>query len=208
MRRGLSTPKQAGSSPLTRGKLIVVWTPASSSGLIPAHAGKTPPRKRPLTSTWAHPRSRGENVLGTVTGTINGGSSPLTRGKPIEPLLPTIAQRLIPAHAGKTTPHSRRGPRCGAHPRSRGENRHTRPGLEDRVGSSPLTRGKRFGEEEIAGGEGLIPAHAGKTSRRSSTDRDNGAHPRSRGENAGQSDPHRVHGGSSPLTRGKHAPTG
>ena len=32
-----------GSSPLTRGKLVVIGRPSSKTGLIPAHAGKTTP---------------------------------------------------------------------------------------------------------------------------------------------------------------------
>ena len=52
--------------------------------------------------------------------------------------------------------------------------------------------------------EGLIPAHAGKTSDTSSARTKTPAHPRSRGENLtlGMSDS--VDKGSSPLTRGKH----
>ena len=50
-----------GSSPLTRGKPVIVAGNVAAGGLIPAHAGKTWPM--PLTSRarLAHPRSRGEN---------------------------------------------------------------------------------------------------------------------------------------------------
>ena len=50
-----------GSSPLTRGKQRESACAVSSSGLIPAHAGKTPAAGFGLVSPWAHPRSRGEN---------------------------------------------------------------------------------------------------------------------------------------------------
>ena len=91
------------------------------------------------------------------------GSSPLTRGKPLRGLQRSGPQGLIPAHAGKTmwpgtTPRRRR-----AHPRSRGENARVTCELVCIEGSSPLTRGKRGNEGEESGGEGLIPAHAGKT---------------------------------------------
>ena len=71
-------------------------------------------------------------------------------------------------------------------------------------GSSPLTRGKRNRHRARPIWNGLIPAHAGKTSWISPTSWPGWAHPRSRGENSDlllglQSDP-----GSSPLTRGKH----
>ena len=71
-----------GSSPLTRGKLVMVVGPFGWSGLIPAHAGKTILNEEQPLPPRAHPRSRGENG-GRVAG-LRGvrGSSPLTRGKP------------------------------------------------------------------------------------------------------------------------------
>ena len=91
-----------GSSPLTRGKLVRTGHVRPSTGLIPAHAGKTPaPAKDPHLRA-AHPRSRGEN---SATPTVKGefkGSSPLTRGKRGKDLLRAAGGRLIPAHAGKT----------------------------------------------------------------------------------------------------------
>ena len=51
----------------------------------------------------AHPRSRGEN-LEEDSGLVDFlGSSPLTRGKPLEAHGESLAEGLIPAHAGKTT---------------------------------------------------------------------------------------------------------
>ena len=72
-----------GSSPLTRGKPIRKATRSALRRLIPAHAGKTDPKSHPVSSSSAHPRSRGENCS-TIRGrTFPSGSSPLTRGKPI-----------------------------------------------------------------------------------------------------------------------------
>ena len=70
-------------------------------------------------------------------------------------------------------------------------------------GSSPLTRGKLHTAPQTDDVPGLIPAHAGKTSRPRLRSRRRRAHPRSRGEN--QLGKRRVEGvkGSSPLTRGK-----
>ena len=71
--------------------------------LIPAHAGKTlllgPIRNAPT----AHPRSRGENWPVTVPLMTVTGSSPLTRGKLRHTARQSPPQRLIPAHAGKTS---------------------------------------------------------------------------------------------------------
>ena len=112
----------AGSSPLTRGKLHALMPVLPQVGLIPAHAGKTLADLPRAHARAAHPRSRGENdhVGGPAHHEL--GSSPLTRGKPSAATTPTPAPRLIPAHAGKTSPYGPRGPAGPAHPRSRGEN--------------------------------------------------------------------------------------
>ena len=91
-----------GSSPLTRGKRAVATTDEARNRLIPAHAGKTHGLPPQMMSTGAHPRSRGENLIGAPVVLRGGGSSPLTRGK--RGLLPRreARSRLIPAHAGKT----------------------------------------------------------------------------------------------------------
>ena len=172
-----------GSSPLTRGKPHRVPGQRGQRGLIPAHAGKTSEAIRRSCLIWAHPRSRGEN---RALDTLN-----------------MCQVWLIPAHAGKT----RRGWMISgchrAHPRSRGENRSISRPRAGRMGSSPLTRGKREAEtgERVLGG--LIPAHAGKTRGRGTCRTRPAAHPRSRGENWLGMGFEPLRWGSSPLTRGK-----
>ena len=112
-----------GSSPLTRGKLSLTDA-LRNTGL-------------------AHPRSRGENVSRERPSGRSRGSSPLTRGKPPPGLPKSLADGLIPAHAGKTPPVSSSAGAAGAHPRSRGENQ-----------AAPGDQGPPAW---------LIPAHAGKT---------------------------------------------
>ena len=56
-------------------------------------------------------------------------------------------------------------------------------------GSSPRGRGKRFGQEEVAGVEGLIPAWAGKTCPPRTRLAAPWAHPRVGGENISSSVP-------------------
>ena len=192
-----------GSSPLTRGKLVLVPGPAREVRLIPAHAGKT-------CSAWslsrcrpAHPRSRGENRERRPDRLIVDGSSPLTRGKLWRDPPPRRDRRLIPAHAGKTLSDSARDLLKPAHPRSRGENGRFRRVRAGRFGSSPLTRGNGIGVAVAAywGGSSpltrgkrdrrcqavgqfrLIPAHAGKTWGQQYALVSVPAHPRSRGEN-------------------------
>ena len=92
-----------GSSPLTRGKLPARRRHSLKRGLIPAHAGKTSGPSRPRCRWWAHPRSRGENLVVDDLGFGLGGSSPLTRGKLHVVVDPERGPGLIPAHAGKTS---------------------------------------------------------------------------------------------------------
>ena len=198
--------RQAGSSPLTRGKPRPILAPWIGIGLIPAHAGKTGRTADGRASRRAHPRSRGENLLFDNVGKDIPGSSPLTRGKRSDCLLLDEAQRLIPAHAGKTC-------RClghlacpRAHPRSRGENRTGRFTTVSRRGSSPLTRGKPASGVWSHRRDRLIPAHAGKTATPPTAWLCPWAHPRSRGENEMRFRPGWLVWGSSPLTRGKRRP--
>ena len=132
------------------------------------------------------------------------GSSPLTRGKPLDYGCDRHLMGLIPAHAGKTGSSPGRSAIRRAHPRSRGENvaGARAPGLED--GSSPLTRGKQGDRSGLQRRVGLIPAHAGKTETTPTTGPAAWAHPRSRGENSPQTSVRVTSPGSSPLTRGKH----
>ena len=193
----------AGSSPLTRGKPTRAACPPTATGLIPAHAGKTDWDARPwravglipahagktasvlvmTLSTSAHPRSRGENSISGLIVDRATGSSPLTRGKRRSERRPRRVGGLIPAHAGKTRRFAFTRSRNRAHPRSRGENAAEETAVDIHLGSSPLTRGKPT--DKVCGGvgDGLIPAHAGKTSAPASWCGRTWAHPRSRGEN-------------------------
>ena len=176
---------------------------SAARGLIPAHAGKTcnPPHR--TEGGWAHPRSRGENREPCSPTFQALGSSPLTRGKLGNLAGVQGAQRLIPAHAGKTSPSSPNRSRGAAHPRSRGENA---PMVRCHLvvyGSSPLTRGKLRVQRRAEAFLGLIPAHAGKTTWVAVCSLRPRAHPRSRGENASFLGAVVSSPGSSPLTRGK-----
>ena len=91
-----------------------------------------------------------------------------------------------------------------AHPRSRGENAIAAAAGVIGTGSSPLTRGKRLDARPHTVNEGLIPAHAGKTTWPANGHPFCAAHPRSRGENSPETSDKDVVTGSSPLTRGKH----
>ena len=91
---------------------------------------------------------------------------------------------LIPAHAGKTGESAALGNERRAHPRSRGENGLLILIALVGLGSSPLTRGKLRVTMDRVVGDGLIPAHAGKTPNLTERWPCPRAHPRSRGENS------------------------
>ena len=131
------------------------------------------------------------------------GSSPLTRGKQALGGVQDAQGGLIPAHAGKTAISVSLPDQIGAHPRSRGENRIIGLTFRLSLGSSPLTRGKHSRHAGERHARGLIPAHAGKTTELTIGAINPGAHPRSRGENAGAACTGTPTEGSSPLTRGK-----
>ena len=172
-----------GSSPLTRGKRSGWPCPVARGRLIPAHAGKTMVRLGAYADALAHPRSRGENWRPSATIRRPAGSSPLTRGKPLQSRPSAVGDRLIPAHAGKTGLRLRPSRSQRAHPRSRGENAAPAPLLPCCRGSSPLTRGKPHRRVSGRARPGLIPAHAGKTGSLPVAADASSAHPRSRGEN-------------------------
>ena len=111
-----------GSSPLMRGKPSLRRPRRGQNGLIPTHAGKTPNLSWRKSRSWAHPRSRGENVTCDSMFVGMRGSSPLTRGKHAAPHSTREQIGLIPAHAGKTSYGHQSGRAWPAHPRSRGEN--------------------------------------------------------------------------------------
>ena len=164
---GLTAPANPWAHPRSRGE-----NPTASmanphpTGLIPAHAGKTRSALSSVFRAGAHPRSRGENVGLAGLRRVAYGSSPLTRGKLATSRELSCGDRLIPAHAGKTSSPTLTPSRVTAHPRSRGENIDMALSEYEGRGSSPLTRGKlNFRQGQISA-LGLIPAHAGKTGRR------------------------------------------
>ena len=194
---------EAGSSPLTRGKLGPEVAKSRCRGLIPAHAGKTALVSRADDSFGAHPRSRGENSTEGVSISAVTGSSPLTRGKPRPASQHHTKTRLIPAHAGKTSGRDVSSGHGAAHPRSRGENIPQKFRPSRAQGSSPLPRGKPAGARQRIEAVRLIPAHAGKTPPQQHSPSRGRAHPRSRGENPLRNTICQSALGSSPLTRGK-----
>ena len=112
---------RVGSSPHTRGAPCWPATTRDPTRIIPAYAGSTtPPTLRPSCSP-DHPRIRGEHVRAAADLLVLAGSSPHTRGAPHGAFVGPFLFGIIPAYAGSTTAHYRRGWARKDHPRIRGE---------------------------------------------------------------------------------------
>ena len=134
---------------------------APKIGIIPARAGFTALRKRPVRSRRDHPRSRGVYPGLSSAASAAGGSSPLARGLPGRP-------------CGWAW-------RRGDHPRSRGVYEYTGGHSSSITGSSPLARGL-LREQPVRGVRlRIIPARAGFTGTTRSEKFPAWDHPRSRG---------------------------
>ena len=199
---------ELGSSPHTRGALLLASALIQQKGIIPAYAGNTTLIWLYIIDFRDHPRIRGEH-RSRVTGLrSNQGSSPHTRGAPSLARPSALVLGIIPAYAGSTRPAAGRRAGIGDHPRIRGE--HVRPRVTTTTspGSSPHTRGAQQARMNGASITGIIPAYAGSTTARAASARSLWDHPRIRGEHYA----FRLHGrpcrGSSPHTRGALAEAG
>ena len=191
-----------GSSPLARGLRIAVHTTTNGRRIIPARAGFTWAHRSGCGPGADHPRSRGvyPNWIRAVTRVR--GSSPLARGLPGDHITGWWEAGIIPARAGFTWRHRRRGPDHQDHPRSRGVYMGTDAWPETTVGSSPLARGLPGPWSPIRSRRRIIPARAGFTTYSGSVAGPPSDHPRSRGVYGTDSGPARARSGSSPLARG------
>ena len=110
-----------GSSPLSRGILILNDATQNIQRIIPALAGNTMIIVLILPMCPDHPRSRGEYDRGCKIITRQPGSSPLSRGILGLSAATNGVFRIIPALAGNTSSPNFRSCELTDHPRSRGE---------------------------------------------------------------------------------------
>src|SRR5690606_9859464 len=109
--------------------------------IIPASAGNTQRPDSSVVTVTDHPRERGEHVLLPQLAGRWRGSSPRARGTLAWPAPCEIAERIIPASAGHTSPSPTRTGRGPDQPRERGEHATTGRAARRRSGSSPRARG-------------------------------------------------------------------
>ena len=171
-----------GSSPLSRGILVVDLDLDAGEGIIPALAGNTEERIQRARHAEDHPRSRGEYAFAAPARKSQTGSSPLSRGIRCSGYRRGWLRRIIPALAGNTTFPSCMNPSRKDHPRSRGEYRVETTTSHADNGSSPLSRGIRLMGTRDAHTSRIIPALAGNTPTSLRPVKSLRDHPRSRGE--------------------------
>ena len=178
----LNARMDAGSSPHTRGALSGRVRGRFPGRIIPAYAGSTSILRRRNSTHRDHPRIRGEHFQGRELRLRSEGSSPHTRGALPEAGFELADVGIIPAYAGSTDGLPIAEWRRADHPRIRGE--HTVPlsRTSKTVGSSPHTRGAPIPSGVRRRRDGIIPAYAGSTDRRSGPGVPHPDHPRIRGE--------------------------
>ena len=152
-----------GSSPHTRGAPLVDGVDQVLTGIIPAYAGSTGTLRLLYIQSRDHPRIRGEHVSALLSAVEDAGSSPHTRGAPLNLFRALAVCRIIPAYAGSTSTRSRSGSGNGDHPRIRGEHAVFVEGHLHVPGSSPHTRGARRRRRVKSAAMRIIPAYAGST---------------------------------------------
>ncbi len=171
-----------GLSPPARGAHLSPFRGWRGERIIPACAGSTRPVSARQLRGPDHPRLRGEHHRQHWATARSPG--------------------IIPACAGSTGARRRRL-LCGVdHPRLRGE--HCNEWLDNNCcgGSSPPARGAQSLRNLVTGLAGIIPACAGSTTRRSSSERVQEDHPRLRGEHNRSRISSMRRSGSSPPARG------
>ena len=170
---------------------------------IPAYAGKTLTEVDSTALAAEHPRVCGENDATKPWSVSSTGTSPRMRGKLAQFLFPALAERNIPAYAGKTLLISRNCFTCTEHPRVCGENASPFCLRTLASGTSPRMRGKLLMSSPPGGVMRNIPAYAGKTARNPGLENGLSEHPRVCGENVCDKFFLQFTYGTSPRMRGK-----
>ena len=123
---GRAAASHYGSSPRMRGTRDLPQGAEVGMRIIPAHAGNSPDCTTTARAVPDHPRACGELQWSNSTEDIRGGSSPRMRGTLLFVKLGIVVARIIPAHAGNSTPTSSLAWEKADHPRACGE-RSRRP---------------------------------------------------------------------------------
>ena len=151
-------------------------------GIIPAHAGSRVYQSLCLSCHRDHPRACGEQSGYRGNGETRPGSSPRMRGAGKSACKAYIDVGIIPAHAGSSRWGSWSHRWAWDHPRACGEQTPIEVLVTKGEGSSPRMRGAACTPPVLSNGIGIIPAHAGSSSRAYTTIGTSRDHPRACGE--------------------------
>ena len=154
-----------GSSPRMRGSLVADSGRFGFPGIIPAHAGLTTTHHRARWARRDHPRACGAHKKRPKMTKKMMGSSPRMRGSRADDDLRADDVGIIPAHAGLTECIQVYLTATRDHPRACGAHSYSNAWSGIRPGSSPRMRGSRHLRRHGQADGGIIPAHAGLTSR-------------------------------------------
>ena len=186
-----------------RGKPPHGRRPGRPGRIIPAHAGQTDCVTTATIASSDHPRACGANYADLQRYGQDDGSSPRMRGKPDVDARFDGGERIIPAHAGQTSPFRPPPLSRSDHPRACGANVKVENLGTAFDGSSPRMRGKHTIPANLEDGMRIIPAHAGQTPRVCRRTGWGPDHPRACGANALPFGIVPPWTGSSPRMRGK-----
>ena len=156
-----------GSSPHARGAQPIHVIKVRVLGIVPACAGSTSGFSCKYSTTWDHPRMRGEHLCGDSRHVGGLGSSPHARGARLRLLAGPHVVGIIPACAGSTAYATSADGSQGDHPRMRGEHLDGAEVKDGYQGSSPHARGAPMSSPKSVKDGGIIPACAGSTPSRS-----------------------------------------
>ena len=179
---------------------------ATCRGFIPARTGNTTRTTLARKFGPVHPRVNGEHLSGGSMTAHVIGSSPRTRGTLRHPLLQRGQGRFIPGYTGNTKFSEEFEWPVTVHPRVHGEHSISAHARAPKAGSSPRTRGTRLGARAAVVHRRFIPAYTGNTRCSRTPGRSASVHPRVHGEHVTPAYPAERLTGSSPRTRGTHAP--
>ena len=146
-----------------RGKATSNSKHNSTTGITPAHAGKSLQFRQTRCSIEDHPRACGEKKYCTIATCSNLGSPPRMRGKARWRIQRQNGRGITPAHAGKSSTFVQVLAGTWDHPRACGEKSSAVPCTKISLGSPPRMRGKVNRNNERRFSQRITPAHAGKS---------------------------------------------
>ena len=199
----MATSCKVGSPPRMRGKVTLILGTRNTTGITPAHAGKSAEEFFGVFPYEDHPRACGEKIIYNLSVPDLEGSPPRMRGKAVLLCYTKLCGRITPAHAGKSFKAQTTRPMPVDHPRACGEKTNPYPHRFSNHGSPPRMRGKVYRMGSAATRFGITPAHAGKRCIEMTSDIFEEDHPRACGEKLSCGSSYSSCSGSPPRMRGK-----